>query len=93
MKAIWNNQIIAESKDTVVVENNHYFPIESVHPKMIKKTTNHYTCPWKGTCDYYDVSVGGQTNKEAAWIYPQPKPEANQIKGRIAFWRGIKVVD
>lgn len=91
MKAIWNGQIIAESNDTVVVEGNHYFPAESVKREFLRDSSTHTTCPWKGVASYYSLEVDGQTNKDAAWYYPEPKDAAKQIQGRIAFWKGVKV--
>lgn len=91
MKAIWNGQIIAESNDTVVVEGNHYFPVESVKREILRDSSTHTTCPWKGMASYYSLEVNGQTNKDAAWYYPEPKEAAKQIQGHIAFWRGVKV--
>ena len=93
MKAIWNGEIIAESNDTIVVENNHYFPKESVKPQFIAGSETHSTCPWKGVASYYSVMVDGKTNRDAAWYYPQPKPAASQIKDRIAFWKGVQVTE
>ena len=92
MKAIWNNKVIAESDKTVIVESNHYFPSESVKMEYLKKNGKTYTCPWKGVCDYYDVTVEGKTSKGWAWMYPNPKPEAENITGRFAFWQGVEVV-
>jgi uncharacterized protein (DUF427 family) len=91
MKATWNNAILAESNDTVVVEGNHYFPPESVNREYFQESNSHTTCPWKGEASYYDVVVNGETNKDAAWYYPQPKEAAAEIKDRVAFWRGVKV--
>jgi uncharacterized protein (DUF427 family) len=92
MKAIWNGQTIAESNDTVVVENNHYFPKDSVKPDYLADSKTHTTCPWKGQASYYSLTVDGQTNPDAAWYYPNPKPAASQIKDYVAFWKGVKVV-
>ena len=91
MKATWNGAVLAESDDTVVVEGNHYFPPDSVKREHFRESEKHTVCPWKGTASYYDVIVGGETNKDAAWYYPQPKDAAKQIKDRVAFWRGVKV--
>lgn len=91
MKAIWNNTQIAESTETVVVEGNHYFPAESVVSEFLQPSGTHTTCPWKGEASYYDVVVNGETNKDAAWYYPEPKEAAMEIKGHIAFWKGVKV--
>ncbi|MFB9992988.1 DUF427 domain-containing protein [Deinococcus oregonensis] len=91
MKAVWNGQVIAESADTVVVEGNHYFPIESVQPEVLQASPTHSTCPWKGEASYYSLNVDGQTNKDAAWYYPAPKDAARQITGRVAFWKGVQV--
>ena len=91
MKATWNGAVLAESDDTVVVEGNHYFPPDSVKREHFRESEKHTVCPWKGTASYYDVVVGGETNKDAAWYYPLPKDAARQIKEHVAFWRGVKV--
>jgi uncharacterized protein (DUF427 family) len=92
MKAVWNGQIIAESVDTVVVENNHYFPPESLNKNFFKPSSDTTVCFWKGTASYFDVVVNGQTNPGSAWYYSSPNPPAENIKGRVAFWKGIKVI-
>lgn len=91
MTATWNNQTIAESDATIVVENNHYFPIESVKSEFLKESDTHSVCPWKGTASYYSLEVDGKTNKDAAWYYPQPKDAAKNIAGYVAFWKGVAV--
>ena len=91
MKATWNGEVIAESDDTVVVENNHYFPAESVRKDVLRESASRYTCPWKGEASYYSLEVAGQRNEDAAWVYPEPKDAAKQIRGRIAFWKGVQV--
>lgn len=91
MKAIWNNQVIAESDNTVVVEGNHYFPPDSVKMEFLKKSGNTYHCHWKGLADYYNVVIGEQTCADCAWIYPEPTQSARRIKGYVAFWRGVEI--
>lgn len=91
MKATWKGEVLAESDETVVVEGNHYFPADSIRREHFRETDTHTVCPWKGTASYYDVVVGGDVNKDAAWYYPEPKDAAKQIKDRVAFWRGVKV--
>ena len=93
MKAIWNNTVIAESTDTVVVDGNHYFPADAVDQQYLKASACTSHCPCKGDAGYYSLEVDGQTNQDAAWYYAEPKPEANQIRGRIAFWKGVEVVE
>lgn len=92
MKAIWNRQTIAESDNTVVVENNHYFPADSLKREFLTDSTTHTTCPWKGVASYYSLTVDGKTNPDAAWYYPEPKAAASQINGHVAFWKGVQVV-
>jgi uncharacterized protein (DUF427 family) len=92
MKAIWNGAVIAHSADTVVVEGNHYFPESAADRRYLKPSPTHTVCGWKGTASYYHVVVDGKENVDACWYYPDPKPAAAQIKGRVAFWRGVKVV-
>ncbi|MBI4406546.1 DUF427 domain-containing protein [Candidatus Micrarchaeota archaeon] len=89
--AKWNGAVIAQSDKTVIVENNHYFPPDSVNKKYLKKSGKQYQCAWKGLADYYDVIVNEKTNPDAAWIYPNPTPPAKQIKGFFAFWKGVEV--
>jgi uncharacterized protein (DUF427 family) len=91
VKAVWNNTTIAESDDTVIVENNHYFPIDSVNQALLRPSSTTSKCPWKGTANYYSLEVEGQTNKDAVWYYAQPFDAAAQIKSRVAFWKGVKV--
>lgn len=93
MRAIWKDEVIAESDDTVIVEGNHYFPADSVKQDLLSDSTHHTTCPWKGLASYYNVSVNGETNTNAAWYYPEPKDAAKNITGRVAFWRGVQVVE
>lgn len=92
MKAIWNDTIIAESDDTVVVEGNHYFPQSALHKEYLRPSDHRSLCFWKGRASYYDIVVDGQVNRNAAWYYPQPWPAAASIKGRVAFWHGVRVV-
>ena len=91
MKAIWNGAVLAESDDTVVVEGNQYFPADAINKEFFQDSNTHTTCPWKGEASYYDVIVGGEVNKDAAWYYPQTKEAANNIKNYVAFWKGVKV--
>lgn len=91
MKALWNHAVLADSDDTIVVEGNHYFPPSAIKREYFKPSSTHTTCPWKGEASYYDVVVNGETNKDAAWYYPEPKEDAKQIKGHVAFWKGVKV--
>jgi len=93
MKAVWNNTILAESNDTVVVENNHYFPPSSINKDYFKESETHSTCPWKGLASYYTIEVDGMTNPDAAWFYPTTKHTAKPIEGYIAFWKGVQVID
>ena len=92
MKAIWNGRTIAESDDTVVVEGNHYFPADAVNKEYFSPSSTHTICPWKGTASYYNLDVDGKENPNAAWVYPEPKDAAKEIKGRVAFWKGVEVV-
>ena len=91
MKAIWNNQIIAESDKTLIVENNHYFPAESLKKEFFSNSETHTTCPYKGVASYYNVVVDGKENKDATWFYPEVKAAFTPIKGHFAFWKGVKV--
>lgn len=91
MKAIWNHQVIAESDETIVVENNHYFPVQSVNQEYLIPSATHTTCPWKGEASYYTLEVDGRSNPDAAWYYPEPKEEAKNIQNYIAFWKGVQI--
>ncbi len=91
MKAIWNNKILAESTAAVNIENNQYFPADSINKSFFKPSDTHTTCPWKGEASYYHIEVDGEVNKDAAWYYPEPKSAAKEIKDHVAFWKGVKV--
>ena len=91
VKASWNGATIAESDDTVIVEGNHYFPRDSVDASLLRDSDTTTICPWKGTAKYYTLEVGGKTNSDAAWYYPEPKSAAENIRGRVAFWKGVEV--
>ncbi|HYC01474.1 MAG TPA: DUF427 domain-containing protein [Candidatus Limnocylindrales bacterium] len=93
MKAIWNGEVVAESDDTVVVEGNHYFPESSLRRDLIVGSATTSVCSWKGTASYYTLKVAGRENADAVWYYADPKPAAAQIKGRVAFWKGVQVVE
>ncbi|MEL7023072.1 MAG: DUF427 domain-containing protein [Pseudomonadota bacterium] len=93
MKAMWQGSIIAESDDTVVVEGNHYFPAEALDQSFFERSATTSHCPWKGDASYYTVVVDGQRNEDAAWYYPSPKQAAEQIRDRVAFWKGVSVTD
>jgi uncharacterized protein (DUF427 family) len=91
VKAVWNGVTIADSDDTVVVENNHYFPLSAIDPALLKPSTTTSVCPWKGTANYYTLAAGGAENRDAVWYYADPKPAAAEIKDRVAFWKGVQV--
>lgn len=91
MQAVFNGTVIAESDDTVVVEGNHYFPAESVSTEFLQGSDTHTVCPWKGTASYYTVAASHESASDAAWYYPEPKEAAAEIKGHIAFWKGVEV--
>ncbi len=93
MKAIWNNQVLATSDQTVVVEGNHYFPANALNKEFFQASAKQTTCAWKGVAHYYDVVVSGRVNEAAAWFYPDPKPEASQIANHVAFWKGVSVTN
>jgi uncharacterized protein (DUF427 family) len=90
-KAIWEGTVIAESDQCVVVEGNQYFPLESVHKEYLQPVDQTTVCGWKGVANYYDIVVNGKRNAGAAWYYADPKPAADEIKGRVAFWKGVRV--
>jgi uncharacterized protein (DUF427 family) len=90
-RAVWNGAVLAESDHCEAVEGNQYFPRESINQTYFKASATHTVCSWKGTASYYDIVVDGETNKDAAWYYPEPKDAAKQITGYVAFWRGVQV--
>lgn len=92
MKAVWNSAVIAQSDATVVTEGNHYFPPDSVRRDYLTNSSTHTACHWKGLASYYTIEVEGKCNVDAAWCYPDPSPEARQIAGYIAFWKGVDIV-
>ncbi len=92
-KAQWNGVVVAESDDTVVVEGNHYFPREALDDQYVASSDTTSVCGWKGTANYFTLEVNGEKNPDAAWYYADPKPEADSIRGRVAFWKGVEVTE
>lgn len=90
-KAIWNDEVIAESEDTVVLEGNHYFPLDSVREDVLVPSDTHTVCPWKGKASYYSLRSDGRTAPDAAWFYPDPKPDASAVRDRVAFRRDVLI--
>lgn len=86
MKIVWNDVVLADSDQTVVVEGNHYFPPDSVRMEYFRPSNLHTTCPWKGVASYYHIEVQDQLLENAAWYYPQPKDAASHIKDHVAFY-------
>ena len=93
MKAIWNNHILADSSETIIIDNNHYFPAASINPQYFNKSDTTTVCPWKGTASYYTILVNGKENIDAAWYYSSPKEAAKEITDYIAFWRGVDIIE
>lgn len=91
MQATWNGVVIADSDDTVLVEGNHYFPESALNRSYVTFSNHRSTCAWKGQAHYYSLLVNGELNANAVWYYPDPKPEAEAVKGRVAFWNGVQV--
>ena len=91
MKATWNGVTIAESEDLVAVEGNQYFPASSLKREYVTFSNHHTSCAWKGRASYYSLMVNGEMNTDAVWYYPDPKPEAEMVRDRVAFWRGVKI--
>ncbi|MEO3784081.1 DUF427 domain-containing protein [Actinocorallia sp. B10E7] len=91
IRAVWRGQVLAESEKTLRLEGNHYFPVESLNREFFVESATTSVCPWKGRARYFDVVVDGQVNRDAAWYYPEPSRAAAQIKGRVAFWHGVRV--
>ncbi len=91
MKAIWNGTVIAESDETVLVEGNHYFPLSALSTKYVEASAHRTQCHWKGTAHYYTLRVNGAENRDAVWYYPSPKGGAEQVKDRVAFWKGVEI--
>ena len=90
-RAIWNGAVVAETQSFETVEGNVYFPPEAIKREFFKPSDTHTTCGWKGEASYYTLEVAGQRNPDAAWYYPDPKPAAANIKGHVAFWKGVTV--
>lgn len=91
IRAVWNGAVLAEAPETVRLEGNHYFPVNSLRREYFSDSPTTTVCPWKGTAHYYSVTVDGDVNADAAWYYPDPSAKAAQIKDHVAFWKGVTV--
>lgn len=90
-RATWNGEVIAESDETIVIEGNHYFPRDTVRAEVLSPSRRTSRCPWKGKASYFHIEVGGSRNRDAAWTYEDPKQAAAQIRGYVAFWKGVRI--
>ena len=90
-KAIWNNVVLAETDAIQKVENNVYFPPDSINKEFLKDSATRTVCHWKGKANYFNIEVEGNINKDAAWTYLSTKDRAKNIEGHIAFWKGVKI--
>jgi uncharacterized protein (DUF427 family) len=100
MKAIWNNQVIAEApkEDLIRIEGNWYFPPTSLNWQYFEDSDHRTTCMWKGEASYHDVIVDGTRNTFGAWYYPTPMAGAiervkHDFAGYVAFWNGIEITE
>jgi len=91
IRAVWNGAVLAESPETVKLEGNDYFPLDSVRHELLSDSSTTTVCPWKGTAHYYTVTVGGQVNPDSVWYYPNPSSRAQQITNHVAFWKGVRI--
>ena len=92
MKAIWKDQLLAESEDIILIEGNHYFPFDSINKTFFRESDTNTICPMKGTAYFLDINVEGEVKTDAAWYYPHASKFSSVLKGRICFWRGVEVV-
>lgn len=91
VEAVWNDNVVAHSERTLLVEGNHYFPREDVDMSCLEPSETVSTCPWKGRAHYFNVEADGETCLDGAWHYPEPLPAAAHIAGHIAFWNGVEI--
>ena len=91
VRATWNGAVVAESDHTILVEGNQYFPEGDVRVDVLEKSVSSTHCPWKGDASYYSIVVDGDRHSDAAWYYPDPYDAAKEIKGYVAFWKGVEV--
>jgi uncharacterized protein (DUF427 family) len=90
-KALWNGVVVAESDVTEILDENHYFPPDSIHRQYFRDSEHHTVCGWKGTASYYDVVVEENANANAAWYYPAPKDAVAKVRDYVAFWKGVQI--
>ncbi len=100
MKAIWNDQVIAEAPkdDLIYIEGNWYFPPASVKQEFLEKSPSPYTCPWKGVCQYFNVGEGDNKSADNAWSYPAPMQSGidrvhKDFTDYVAFWRDVQITE
>ena len=89
--AVLNGEVIATSYNTQEVEGNQYFPMDSIKTEFLSESSKTTVCPWKGTANYFNLEINGETRADSAWIYKSPKDAASKIAGHVAFGRDIEV--
>ena len=87
-----NGRPVAESDETLVVQESGYDPVLYFPRKDVAMTdflvaTKHHThCPFKGEARYWSLNVDGQVVENAAWSYEDVYDEAESLRGYVAFY-------
>jgi uncharacterized protein (DUF427 family) len=86
--AILEGIVLAKADKYEIVESNVFFPPESISWQYFTKSDKTATSPGIGGAIFYDIKVGGIVEKDAAWIYPEPKAVVKHIKDYVVFGYG-----
>ena len=93
MKAFWKDQLLAESDDTIMIEGSHYFPLASINREFFQESDTNTFCAWRGIAHFLDINIAGEVIEDAAWYYLNNSQLVASVEGRIAFIKGIKIVE
>jgi uncharacterized protein (DUF427 family) len=83
--------VIADTRNALMLREADYPPVQYIPAKDVDfsqlERTDHATyCPCKGDCSYYSIPAGGKKSVNAVWLYQEPFPAVDQIKGHVAFY-------
>jgi uncharacterized protein (DUF427 family) len=64
----------------------YYLPPDDVHMDLLRPTTFHTNCPFKGEASYWSLDIDGETYDGIVWSYEAPTAQAAEVKGMLSFY-------
>ena len=91
IEVILGGEKLAESDRAVLLDETgyptrYYIPREDVRTELLRPTSHHTTCPFKGEASYWSADVGGDVHENLVWSYETPIPQAAGVASLMCFY-------